>query len=347
MFQSKTLFVVGAGASAEAGLPVGDKLKNIIADLLNIQLEFNRQISGDAAIVRALREHVEIAEVPPAVSETYIPACHQIRKAMPQAPSIDTYIDNHAGNEQIALCGKLAIARSILEAERDSLLYIDPREQPAQLNYVTLQSTWYHRWFSLLCTGHDLDHIEQLFDNISFIIFNYDRCVENFLYFSLQNYYGIDENRSAELLRRVQFFHPYGSVGQLPWQNNDGATPFGGRGGGPSLLSIAAQIKTFTEQIEDVTAISSIQKLMTESEVIVFLGFKFHEPNMKLLRVPYVSQGKRVYSTSYGLSAHDRHVLRGSISKLFPSDIAEVEQYMEANLKCSEFFDEFGLALSH
>jgi NAD-dependent SIR2 family protein deacetylase len=46
MFRSKTLFVVGAGASSEAGLPTGYELKNKIAELLNFHFEHFEQQSG-------------------------------------------------------------------------------------------------------------------------------------------------------------------------------------------------------------------------------------------------------------------------------------------------------------
>ena len=74
---------------------------------------------------------------------------------MPQAPSIDTYIDNHRGNEQLALCVKLAIVRAILQAERKSKLFVDLREHEPQLNYNVLQQTWYNKIFRVLTAGVD------------------------------------------------------------------------------------------------------------------------------------------------------------------------------------------------
>lgn len=58
MFKSKTVFIVGAGASCEAGLPSGDTLKERIAELLDIRFNDwgSDQISGDRRIVKALRE---------------------------------------------------------------------------------------------------------------------------------------------------------------------------------------------------------------------------------------------------------------------------------------------------
>jgi hypothetical protein len=58
MFQNKTVFVVGAGASTEVGLPMGTQLKSIIAKKLNIKFKHGRDLeSGDREIVNALREY--------------------------------------------------------------------------------------------------------------------------------------------------------------------------------------------------------------------------------------------------------------------------------------------------
>ena len=54
----KTLFIVGAGASEEAGLPVGGELKNQIAGLLNFDHDaFSRVVKGDSTVWGAIREH--------------------------------------------------------------------------------------------------------------------------------------------------------------------------------------------------------------------------------------------------------------------------------------------------
>ena len=109
----QTVFVIGAGASKEVGLPTGDELKNLISKSLDIDTDaFDRKAtSGDSLICETL-----IREVPDGL--TYLPAAHHIRDAMPQAESIDNFIYQHQGDKKIELCGKLAIVRSILVAER-------------------------------------------------------------------------------------------------------------------------------------------------------------------------------------------------------------------------------------
>ncbi len=120
MFKSKTLFVIGAGASSEAGLPTGNELTGTIADKVDIKIEgYDGQISGDVEIFRALRSLAKDAD---GHIDEYLGACWRIRDAMPQASSIDAFIDNQ-GDDKIELCGKLAIVRSILEEEQKSRLF--------------------------------------------------------------------------------------------------------------------------------------------------------------------------------------------------------------------------------
>ena len=54
MSTPKKVFIIGAGASAEAGLPTGKELKIIISKLLKFRTKDLRHISGDATIRTAL-----------------------------------------------------------------------------------------------------------------------------------------------------------------------------------------------------------------------------------------------------------------------------------------------------
>ncbi len=59
MFRSKTLFIVGAGASAEAKLPTGAQLAKIIEGKLDIRpTSGHQQTTGDYQIVEAFRRHI-------------------------------------------------------------------------------------------------------------------------------------------------------------------------------------------------------------------------------------------------------------------------------------------------
>ena len=149
---TKTLLIVGAGASKEAGLPTGAELKADIASRLNFVFDpdFGKLTGGDRMIVDALRRHT-LAEDGSVNIEPYVEAAIRIHDSMPLVPSIDSFIDNHQGDETIETCGKLAIVRSILEAEKKSQIFTDPTSQFPKIDFNKIGTTWFTKfWMRLI-----------------------------------------------------------------------------------------------------------------------------------------------------------------------------------------------------
>jgi hypothetical protein len=124
-----TVFVIGAGASKEANLPTGYELKSKISKLLDIRFSHGyQQTSGDYVITDALRRLVLNSDGRSGDINPYLHEAWHIRDALPQAISIDNFIDAHRDNDKIALCGKLAIVRSILDAEKTVFFILKDQE---------------------------------------------------------------------------------------------------------------------------------------------------------------------------------------------------------------------------
>ncbi len=255
MFPKKTVIVVGAGASTEAGFPSSTELKRQIAALLDIRFgDFDHPINGDLEIIRALDK---IQQTDPNASDIdpYIQTRLDIRDALPQAMSIDSFIDAHRGDKKIECCGKLAIVRSILRAEKRSRLYINPDNSFNKLNFRSIEDTWFNAFWQLLCEGCQAEELQERLSSIVLMIFNYDRCIEHFLYHSIRNYYGLSDDRAAYLVSVIKIFHPYGTVGTLPWSLHQHQVwplhqhpvPFRDEPAALDLVRLAGQIKTFTE----------------------------------------------------------------------------------------------------
>jgi len=81
-----TVFVIGAGASCEVGLPVGEELKGKISQLLNIQYDnFRTKMkSGDHTIQQALCKTNNYHRL--------ALAALRIKDALPLAISIDNFM---------------------------------------------------------------------------------------------------------------------------------------------------------------------------------------------------------------------------------------------------------------
>jgi len=95
------------------------------------------------------------------------------------------------------------------------------------MQFSNLEKTWYTPFFQLLTENRGPGNIKERFESITLIIFNYDRCVEHFIYNALQNFYGLSGPEAVELVKEINIFHPYGVVGALPWMGQDGAMEFG------------------------------------------------------------------------------------------------------------------------
>lgn len=227
MFGQKIVFVVGAGASAEFGLPVGSGLKQKIASKLRIAWRDGYDLaSGDERIVEALRRTVRDSSGRRGDINPYVAAGHTIAGAMGQAFSIDNFIDAHQGNEKIELCGKLAIAASIIDAESKSKLMPlnrrdnQPHRHEPTIDFVSVENTWLGCLQKMLFDGVPKTKAEHIFQNISFVTFNYDRCIEHFFLESIINYYDIPRDDAVYIVDNLKIFHAYGKVGFLPWQTN-------------------------------------------------------------------------------------------------------------------------------
>lgn len=169
----KTVFIIGAGASKEANLPTGNELKKRIAKLLDIRFDIRKRISGDGRIYVALENLIKTSNGKNGDVNSFLHQAWHIRDALELAISIDNFIDNHRGNEKIATCGKLAIVRSILEAEKNSILFIDKNERNPGIKYGSLENTWYLPFFQLLTENCQVSDLEKRFKSIGLIIFNY------------------------------------------------------------------------------------------------------------------------------------------------------------------------------
>jgi hypothetical protein len=348
----KTVFVIGAGASQEAGLPTGYALKNHISRLLSIrEHEIREAWFEDNLISQALRELSRLSENPSGDINPYINAARHICDALPQAQSIDSFINSQPENEYIANCGKLAIIRSILEAEKNSKLHIDSSNIYNKMNFKGLDTKWYTPFFQILISNKDKTALTERFKSVTLIIFNYDRCVEHFLFHTLKNYYRIEDKEAAELINQLNIYHPYGNVGSLPWELNKNSSTvidFGEeRLSASQLLALKDTIKTYTEGTDPKSSdISAIKTHMLEANRLLFLGFAFHELNMELIapNKPKTEPKNRpiCYASTFEISESDKEVIHEHIDRLYDADIS----VKMTNSKCYEFFSEFSRSLA-
>lgn len=344
MLESKTTFIIGAGASAEAKLPVGAELTSQIAELLNFDADVaGRLHRGDHHIYETLRrlarEHENWRE------NQFLGSGRTLAGAMDLAPSIDAFLETHSENREFVLLGKLGIVRAIANAEGKSALRPN-RGNNSPFQMRDLGGTWYVDLARQLFTGVPARHPAHAFEGVSFVVFNYDRCLEVFLVEALKRYFQISASQAVDIVSRVAIYHPYGSLG-TPFPANEGHVPFAAESF--DLLSSADGIRTYSEAVES-DMIKAVQQAVRRAESIVFLGFAYHDQNMRLIDPEFGGlsmRPSRAFATTYGLSESDRKYVESEISEMLWGDLLDnVPKVQSASATCHDFFQAFWRSLS-
>lgn len=271
MLTRKTVLVLGAGASAGYGFPVGEGLKRLI-------LRMNpgsREVSGifDAA---RLREFIRCFDES-------------------QRDSIDAFLAHRGEFSDI---GKKAISYVLLGYEQGI-----PRAR--EIGEKRVLDDWYRLFFNRITkvAWDDLD-----FSLISIVNFNYDRSLECYLISALKAAYGKSDDEVLRKMQSLEIIHVYGSLGgRLIHSGMDFLTY--SVGVSPQSVDIAARsLRVIPEQrSNDDPVLLRAQEFLSNADSICFLGFSFDQVNLSRLRAANTcasnSRKKNIYASCFGLTA--------------------------------------------
>lgn len=341
MLSRETVFIIGAGASFELGLPLGETLKTEIAGLLDIQFAGGfKQTNGDYQIANALRSMAD--EKAGTSFNDLLEKCWLLRDALPGSISIDNLIDAHRNDPEIAEIGKLGITKAILAAERKSKLYRRADERD-EILFPRLAGSYLIPLFQIMTEGVAKEEAAKIFSNVTFIVFNYDRTIERFFPLALRRYYGFDQHQAEALFSEARIVHPYGRVGEFGKGKSLTSAAFGADR--CDLRSIAQGIRTFSEGVAEEDDQDEIAQIIKSADRAVFLGFAFHPLNMAILETETLGPNEfgridAVFGTTIGLSdAAVRSVtqaIANTFSKRPPTgraDLIASQEFSELNLE--------------
>jgi hypothetical protein len=304
MFTKPIVVVTGAGASSEFNLP----LKADVASDVRFQFEAHKQTSGDSGLFTILSNRFRGDML-----ESYSRAGNQLANAMNAFISIDEALHYFASSAETISIGKVAIVRRMLRAEQGCMLQI----KQGRPHLAAAESTWIAHLFSMALAGIQREKIEDLFSNVTFINFNYDRAVEHYFYLALKTYVGASNEQAANAIAKIKMIRPYGSVAWLPWQKPQGiALPFGDVDTVErDPFPYADNIKTYTEQTSTDLQ-SEIANALGPATLVLIIGFGFHQQNMNLLQVtPANIESKLVLCTGVGLDELNYAMLTDKLLK--------------------------------
>lgn len=336
MFKPNTVLIVGAGASQEAGLPLGTELVEDIAGLISFERnELTGHLLERSEFVRDMKNYAGLDKV-----HQFERAAAQMIAGMRSAESVDRFIDRNRDNEFVRTLGKAAIVRTVSFKERKSKLFTDKGGPIRGMSEI--DETWYWTLVRMLLEGSPSP--EKLFDDIAVVCFNYDRCIEHYLTCELMRSYHIDRKEAAKLVDRLTIWHPYGTIAPLDTQELNGIAFGDHESVSGRCFQLASRIKTFTEQHEDRDMISAIRARIRSAETVVFLGFGYNKQNLDLIEPDAPTKVKWIVGTGYGLSDSAKSVVEHQ--RLAPWDKGDPPTIEVKQMKCAELLNYYRMFLS-
>ena len=301
MIEKPTVFILGAGASQPMGFPTGNELFTLVCNSL----------SGTDVPQKL---HAYCGFDPNQILQ------FQKRLQNSGKSSVDAFLEYR---EDFMEIGKAAMAHELILLEDSPRLFN---------SYV---GAWYKYLFDKMDNG--LDTFGE--NKVSFLTFNYDRSLEEFLFQSLTNLYGEpNEDRAATIakctsqLKRIPIVHLHGKLGNLPWEGG-AERPFEPTINAQTLNIARNGIKIIHEKVDG----SRDQEfkfghdLLQAAEKVYLLGFGYSKVNMERLRIigpdaiefRTLQGSNRAVGTAFGMTdgerADLRRTTRGRID-FFPMD---------------------------
>jgi hypothetical protein len=304
MTPAHTVFILGAGASNRFGLPTGSGLSATIAEMLRFRFVHGQLQAGDGQMVNLIRQ--QRGEV-----DVYARAAVQLAEALPTTLSVDDCLRSFDHDPRIVALGKWAIAAAIARAERQSsgLVALDGEPEARQQALIALDTSWLADIFRRIRTTVRFNDRPSLFEGVAIINFNYDRCIEQYLFHAVQRAFGVPAGDAAEVMQSLHIVHPYGQIGFLPWQSRRPVHQFASRT--LDVVTLAGEIRTYTEQAADATA-EEVSEIVASARKLVFLGFGYHPQNVSILARSGPDRKLEVLGTAYEQS----HGSQGDIRRL-------------------------------
>jgi hypothetical protein len=306
MFSKRVLLILGAGASAEFGLPIGSSLKEGIANDSRFFFDKGQLRDGDALLYATMQAQC------PEPNRVLILG-RELANVLSLHYTVDEALHYLSSSPESIMMGKMAIVTRIIKGEHKSSLN-SAGDHKANLQQTS--NTWVHHFLSIAVAGATKENIARCLESVTVINFNYDRALEHYLYWAIQRYGCVEAEVAKAALRQMRIIRPYGSLGKLEWEDHHHGLRYGDADeAARDPMRYAKNIRTFTEQCEEGIP-QAIDDAINEAQLILFLGFGFHHQNLQLfkpssrdLRQRYVP----VYCTAVGLDEANYSLIRSTL----------------------------------
>jgi len=279
MISEETIFVLGAGASAPYGYPLGSDLRDDI--YLNFKSDMSALLERSGGDYGALKEPMQAAT-------DFIESFQKSR-----IQSIDRWLSLNGSYRDI---GKLAIVNAIVKREHQTGIIFEGKDKSLD---------WFSVLFNEMMVGISKpEHFA--YHRVGFIIFNYDRVFEHLLYESFRNAFSnVPLEEINRILSTIPILHVYGCIDEPPWKK--GEHKYGDSYTLPYLDGARKRIKIVGESVATYghMELGKVDLLLRSPRKIFFLGFGYDSQNLELLGIPQrfegISQPPAILGTGQGL----------------------------------------------
>jgi len=314
MIERKTVFILGAGASAAYGFPIGKDLTQRILSF-DIGSAFKAACNPPGETHSSLWKYIFDKYDESNIFEFF----EAFKKS--DNPSVDSFIEHRP---EFLTIGKVLISLELISCENENNLI--------KANH---KGHWYQYLFGKLRSKFE----EFNNNNVSFITFNYDRSFEQYLLNCMKYTYGKSDKEVAEKLSSIPMIHLYGAIGYLPLLVNGKTSRSYNQVTSPEIIETCIEnIKIIHEDVdlEQDEEFNKAYELIADARMICFLGFGYDEINLSRLKLDkMLTTDHLVFGSTFGF--RDAEVKK--IKSWFGQDLANRTMYADetGRLNCLEY----------
>ena len=286
MVKAQTVFVLGAGASAPYGFPLGRRLVEEIVSHV-----------GEGELITALAQNeIEADQIT------------RFREEFPQADrdSIDAFLEARPEFNDL---GKLAIAWELMRYEADNNVFLK-------------KDDWYGYLLNRLL-GPTPDDFRK--NNLKIVTFNFDRSFERRLFLTVKANYGLSEPAAGALSEHIEVLHVHGQLGLPSWlpsssSKADLTRPYVSERPSSEVGRCAAQVQIISDDIPE-DRLTKARAWLQAAKQVCFIGFGYHPLNLTRLRSHKLGNVQVVRGTTLDVPAGQLQPIKDAFQKIHPHPV--------------------------